>query len=180
MPNDAPRTPPAPTAETPPECTISYPPPAITGLYSTPPREEPPSAVLRALELARHDLTALHGLVATDQPHAYGDALREGLDANAARECQQEVEFTIDNTETLAALDAVLPRTAGIVSLATPGAGEGASEDTALLMGLLDPLYNIPVQLHNGMPYARLDVLHRLLDLTQKHLDAARRSPEAR
>lgn len=48
------------------------------------------------LQEAEHSLITLHGLWATDKPNEYEDALREGADANGARDLQNDVTWRID------------------------------------------------------------------------------------
>lgn len=61
-----------------------------------------------ALRAAHHELTTHHGLVVTDKPGEYRDALAEGLDHNAAIDCQREVSWTLDTSTVCQAIDAVL------------------------------------------------------------------------
>ncbi len=59
------------------------------------------SATVAALKAAHHALTLSHNLIATDKPHAYEDAVRDGEDANGARDAQREVSWVIDNSKEL-------------------------------------------------------------------------------
>lgn len=66
------------------------------------------SEIREALEDARHILTTLHGLMATDNIGAYGKALSNGCDPNGAWDCFRDTCFKIDETETIAKLDSAL------------------------------------------------------------------------
>jgi hypothetical protein len=77
--------------------------------------------LIKALQAARHDLVAVHGLVATDKPNAFADgyseARSEGLDAHdaveAALEDVRESRWTLDTSKTLALIDDALSRVGG-------------------------------------------------------------------
>ncbi len=61
-----------------------------------------------ALEDARHELTIVHGLSASDRVSAYGHAQEMGADANGAWGAFCETLFTIDTSAELAIIDAAL------------------------------------------------------------------------
>jgi hypothetical protein len=64
--------------------------------------------LLAACKAARHALAADNGLEVTDQPDAYNDALRAGLDSNAAFDCAREATWVQDHSAVLKQLDAVI------------------------------------------------------------------------
>jgi hypothetical protein len=61
-----------------------------------------------ALEIARHNLVTLNGLEIVDMA-AYGRAREMGADANGAWDVLCDSGWTIDESETIAAIDVVLP-----------------------------------------------------------------------
>lgn len=61
-----------------------------------------------ALEQARHELTIMHGLIATDTPSAYHDALAAGSDPDGAWNTYSEQTWKIDTSDTLRIIDEVL------------------------------------------------------------------------
>lgn len=66
------------------------------------------AALEGALRAARHELTLVHGTLTTDNPGSYEEAISEGCDSNAARDCQVEDSWKIDASKTLALIDAAL------------------------------------------------------------------------
>jgi hypothetical protein len=60
------------------------------------------------LKTVLHDLEAAHGLHATDCPDEYNEALRDGLDANAARKCVQEATRVLDFSTSIAAVGGLI------------------------------------------------------------------------
>lgn len=66
------------------------------------------SHIRAALEHARHELTTLHGLVATDTPHAYQEALSSGSDPDGAWNTYTEQTWKIDTSGVMQEIDALL------------------------------------------------------------------------
>ena len=62
----------------------------------------------KALETAHHAITTLHGLTASDGLGAYGEALSDGCDASGAWDCYRDETWTIDESKTLALIEAAL------------------------------------------------------------------------
>lgn len=62
----------------------------------------------RAIEAAFHHLNTEHGLWATDQPQAYADAMKDGLDSEEAFKCFQETLHRLDHKATIAELNSIL------------------------------------------------------------------------
>ncbi len=61
-----------------------------------------------ALEAARHALTTLHGLTASDGVGEYAEALAEGCDHAGAWDCFVDETWRIDEAATLALIDKAL------------------------------------------------------------------------
>lgn len=66
------------------------------------------AALEEGLRDALHELTTLNGLVATDTPNAYGDALSNGCDANGAWDVFAANLFTIDTLKSIDLVTALL------------------------------------------------------------------------
>jgi hypothetical protein len=69
----------------------------------------------KALEAARHELVTLHNLTVTDQPDAYAEARREGLEPEAVRGCEVETRWVTDTSAAVALIDEALA-ISGVVS----------------------------------------------------------------
>ena len=61
-----------------------------------------------ALREARHELTTLHGLEATDRWNVYYDALRDGADHNGAYDALRDVTWVIDAAKVIEQIDEAL------------------------------------------------------------------------
>ena len=68
-------------------------------------------AQANVLREAEHSLITLSGLWATDLPDAYNEALRDGLDANAAQGCVNEATWQIDEISVIQHIKSVLATT---------------------------------------------------------------------
>lgn len=60
----------------------------------------------KVLDCAHHELTTLHGLHATDDVYAYGEAQSNGCDSNGAWDCFRDTLFQIDCKKILDAIAA--------------------------------------------------------------------------
>lgn len=73
----------------------------------------------KALEDARHDLSFVTGLYATDRFEKYALAQEAGADANGAWDAFCECVFVLDMKDTIAKIDAALEQGAIVIQAVT-------------------------------------------------------------
>ena len=61
-----------------------------------------------ALEKARHSLVTINDLKVTDRPDAYNEALKDGCDHSGAKDALNQISWTANETQTIAAIDEAL------------------------------------------------------------------------